>query len=103
MNKLTIKLENCWGIGKLKHNFDFGARRVYSIYAPNGSMKTSLAKTFLDVTTNELSKDHYFADRASVREILDENGEQLSKDDIVILSPYKPPLENAAICRHSPW
>jgi hypothetical protein len=95
MNKVTINLENCWGIGKLKHNFDFGARRVYALYAPNGCMKTSLAKTFLDVTKDEPSKDHYFADRVSVREILDENGKQLSKDDIVILSPYKPPLEDA--------
>jgi hypothetical protein len=95
MNKLTINLENCWGIGKLKHEFDFADRRVFAIYAPNGCMKTSLAKTFRDVTRGEQSKDHHFAERVPVCEILDENKTQLSKDDIVVLSPYRPPLEDA--------
>src|SRR6266850_5617715 len=96
MNTLTIHLENCWGIRQLNYAFDFAARSVYALYAPNGCMKTSLAKTFLDVTKDEQSRDHHFPGRVSVRDILDENGAQLSKDDIVVLSPYKPPLEDAA-------
>lgn len=46
MNKLSIKLKNCFGIEKLTHDFDFSEDNVFSIYARNGLMKTSLAKTF---------------------------------------------------------
>ena len=45
MNKVYIKLENCFGIESLTHEFDFSDDNVYSIYARNGLMKTSLAKT----------------------------------------------------------
>ena len=43
MNKLTVDLENCYGIKALKAQFDFSGKRAYALYAPNGSMKTSLA------------------------------------------------------------
>ncbi|SEL32455.1 hypothetical protein [Ruminococcus albus] len=46
MRKLSIKLENCFGIEKLQHEFDFSRSNVFSIYAKNGLMKTSFAKTF---------------------------------------------------------
>lgn len=47
MNKLNIKLENCFGIEKLEHEFSFtNTNRAVAIYAPNGMMKTSFAKTF---------------------------------------------------------
>jgi len=46
MRKLSIKLENCFGIEKMQHDFDFSRSNVFSIYARNGLMKTSFAKTF---------------------------------------------------------
>ena len=46
MNKVYIQLKNCFGIRCLEHEFDFSNDNVYSIYARNGLMKTSLAKTF---------------------------------------------------------
>ena len=46
MKKLNIKLENTYGIRKLEHTFDFEKTKTYSIYATNGSMKTSFTKTF---------------------------------------------------------
>lgn len=46
MNKLNIELTNCFGIDSLKHEFDFGKGNTFSIYARNGLMKTSFAKTF---------------------------------------------------------
>jgi len=45
MNILKIDLENCYGIKKFQEQFDFSQKKVYAIYAPNGSMKTSLAHT----------------------------------------------------------
>ncbi len=49
MDRVSVDLENCYGIKKLREQFDFSQERVYAIYAPNGAMKSSLASTFLDV------------------------------------------------------
>jgi hypothetical protein len=46
MDNLKINLENCFGIGKLNSEFDFTKSKTFLIYAPNGTMKTSFAKTF---------------------------------------------------------
>lgn len=53
MKKLDINLENCYGIGKLNHSFDFTKSNSYLIYAPNGTMKSSFAKTFFDISKND--------------------------------------------------
>ena len=45
MDKLSVSLENCYGIKKLSYTFDFTKGNVVAIYARNGLMKTSLAKT----------------------------------------------------------
>ena len=47
MNKIKIDLEYCYGIKKLITNIDFTNSNVICIYAPNGLMKTSLAKTLV--------------------------------------------------------
>lgn len=54
METIKIDWENCFGIGKLNHEFNFGAQNSNSfmIYAPNGTMKTSFAKTFDLVSKN---------------------------------------------------
>lgn len=55
-NKLTVDLKNCYGIENLTQVFDFSrnikhssVNSAYAIYAPNGLMKTSFAKTFADL------------------------------------------------------
>lgn len=53
MKILSIDFENCFGIGKLKHEFDFSSSNSYLIYAPNGTMKTSFAKTFDLIAKND--------------------------------------------------
>ncbi len=53
MKTLDINLENCYGIGKLNHSFDFSQSNSYLIYAPNGTMKSSFAKTFSDISKND--------------------------------------------------
>ena len=45
MKKLDLDWENCFGINKLKHEFNFEEGHIQLIYAPNGTMKTSFAKT----------------------------------------------------------
>lgn len=49
MDILHVNLTNCWGIQSLEYEFDFRGNskaRAYAVYAPNGMMKSSLAKTF---------------------------------------------------------
>lgn len=72
MQTLNVKFENCYGIKKLETSFDFSNKKVFSIYAPNGSMKTCFAKTFKDFSNGKASKDQIFTNRISIREIKDE-------------------------------
>ncbi len=88
MNKLTIDLKNCYGIKKLHQQFDFSGHKAYAIYAPNGAMKSSLARTFKDVADGELSKDRIFPARVCSRKIVDEIGVDLPPECILVVEPY---------------
>lgn len=85
---LKIKFENCYGIKKLDYQFDFSQRKVFSIYAPNGTMKTSFAKTFKDFSKGENTSDIIFKERPTVREIKDQNDVSLVADQICVIEPY---------------
>ena len=55
--KLTIKLENCFGISKLEKEIDFkDDKNSVLIYAPNGTMKSSFAKTMLYLSKQNISE-----------------------------------------------
>ena len=88
MNKLNVDLENCYGIKKLQAQFDFSQHKTYAIYAPNGAMKSCLAQTFNDVADATASKDRIFPARKSSRQITDENGAELPKEQVVVVRPY---------------
>jgi hypothetical protein len=88
MNKLNVDLSNCYGIKKLAYKFDFTSRSTYAIYAPNGIMKTSFAKTFLDLSNGEESHDSIFKDRKTKRIVTDEFGAELNGAQIFVVLPY---------------
>jgi hypothetical protein len=88
MEKLSINFENCYGIKKLFHEFDFSRESIYSIYAPNGIMKTSFAKTFQDTSRKTSSKDYLFPERETIRHITDEKGNELAGENIFVIEPY---------------
>tara|TARA_R110002033_G_scaffold169929_1_gene211775 strand:+ start:581 stop:2740 length:2160 start_codon:yes stop_codon:yes gene_type:complete len=88
MTKLKIEFENCYGIKQLKFDFDFSVKSTYAIYAPNGTMKTSFANTFMDFSNSQPSKDSIFTARENKRIITDENGDELSPDEIFVIVPY---------------
>lgn len=54
VNKINLNLQNCYGIKKLKKELDFSSSKTVAIYAPNGVMKTSFAKTFSDLFNGAL-------------------------------------------------
>jgi len=88
MQTLKVELANCYGIKKLKADFNFSKDRAIAIYAPNGAMKSSLALTFKDLSNATASKDRIFPARKSLRKITDENGVELPKLNVVVISPY---------------
>jgi len=92
MNKLNVALENCYGIQKLDFEFDLAvndrSRGVYSIYAPNGFMKSSLARTFEDLKNGIESKDVIFTDRITTRSISND-GNEFNGEQIFVIKPYE--------------
>jgi energy-coupling factor transporter ATP-binding protein EcfA2 len=88
MNELTMELENCYGIRKLKATLDFSKSNAIAIYAPNGSMKSSLAQTFQDVASAQRSKDRIFPNRVSKRVMKDETGTELARESVLVIRPY---------------
>lgn len=64
MDNLKVHLENCYGISSLDENFDLssagGKAKAYSIYAPNGLMKTSFSRTFDVLSKGEQPKEERF-------------------------------------------
>lgn len=89
MKKLTLDLNYCYGIKKFEAEFDFETKgNVFSIYAPNGVMKTSLADTFQDVINERLTKDRRWPENETKRLIRDENNKDLDPKSIFVIEPY---------------
>lgn len=86
--KILINLSNCYGIGQLQCSFDFTNAAAYSVYAPNGFMKTSLSKTFLDLSENKVSSDLIHPERETKREIKVETGNDLKSEQVFVIEPY---------------
>lgn len=87
MKKLFVKLENSYGIKQLDCDFDFEKSKTYSIYAPNGSMKTSFTKTFNDIANKSESKDLMYPDRITKRDIKADTID-LEPEKVFIVEPY---------------
>ncbi|RJL03292.1 phage infection protein [Paracoccus aestuarii] len=88
MRALKLDLEYCYGIRKLEQSFDFRKCKAVALYAPNGAMKSSLAKTFQDIANKKQSSDKMFPDRLTKRSVLDENGAELDPESVLIIRPY---------------
>lgn len=88
MEKLNVELQNCYGVRELKAQFDFSQQRAYAIYAPNGSMKSSLAQTFKDVADAAPSRDRVFPKRVTKRSVTDEDGADLPGESVLVIAPY---------------
>lgn len=58
---INIDIKNSYGIVKFKHTFNFSSKsNFYTLYAQNGTVKSSLAKTLDDYSRGEEIKDHIF-------------------------------------------
>jgi len=83
---ISIDAVNCYGIDKMSHSFNFSHENMpIAIYAPNGIMKTSLAKTLHDYMNGRKPKDLYFPERLSSFFIEDENKKPLDPTSIFVI------------------
>lgn len=96
MKTVTIDLESCYGIKKLQTKFDFAKAKACAVYAPNGSMKSSLAQTFQDIADGAASRDRIFPARPCKREVKDESGADLPKECVLVVRPYDEVLGHSA-------
>lgn len=88
LKQLHIELLNSHGIRKLSAVLSFERTNATSVYAPNGMMKTSFARTFADFAQGLKSTDHMFPDRESARSIKDELGSEIDPADVVVIVSY---------------
>ena len=88
MKKLKIKLQNCYGISHLQKSFSFDKCAIHSVYAANGFMKTSFAKTLKDYSTGAATKDIVFPERPTIREVIDENDTTVDPAALFVIEPY---------------
>lgn len=90
METIKIDWENCFGIGKLNHEFNFIKENSNSfmIYAPNGTMKTSFAKTFDLVSKNVSSNmpcDKVYVNKIPKYKILSD-GVAIKPENILVIN-----------------
>ncbi|ODQ95669.1 phage infection protein [Dietzia alimentaria] len=88
MKKLNLALRNCHGIRELDASFSFQKGNAVAVYAPNGTMKTSLARTFKDIADGLETADHMFPSRETQRSVSDENGNDVDPNDVVVVLSY---------------
>ncbi|RXH52232.1 hypothetical protein D6T70_06820 [Kurthia gibsonii] len=89
MDKMKVEFENCYGIQKLNHIFDFSKGDTKIIYAPNGVMKSSFANTLDDYSKEKESKDRITSELQNIRHITDQFGTDIDKESIFVIKPFE--------------
>ncbi|MBM7604006.1 hypothetical protein JOC75_001979 [Metabacillus crassostreae] len=90
MDRVKVKIQNCYGINSLENEFDFtNGKSTQIIYAPNGIMKTSFANVFDDYCNGNSSKDLLFPMKESISSIIVNGEEDASPESIFVIRPYE--------------
>ena len=97
MNKINVEFENCFGINSLKHTFDFSNKNACEIYAPNGTMKTSFAKTFKCISKAEEPKDLINPGKSSKAIITKSNGVNIKPEEVFVVESYNGDYESQKV------
>src|SRR5690554_4143862 len=87
MEKIKVQLSNCYGISSFDESFDFTSSRnkakAYAVYAPNGLMKTSFAKTFEKLSRGEQPKEERFGRQTDC--VVEVDGAGISEEEVYVL------------------
>ncbi|MDT0650835.1 hypothetical protein [Autumnicola edwardsiae] len=87
MDKINLELENCFGINKLKHTFDFTQSNTIVIYASNGVMKTSFANTFQELSKGGVPKDRLYGKTSSYSIKVEDN--DIEASNILVIKSFE--------------
>ncbi|MDP0506857.1 MAG: hypothetical protein Q7K47_06425 [Fusobacterium sp. JB019] len=87
METLDVRLKDCYGINLLEYDFKFKDKNMYMIYAPNGTMKTSFAKTFKDIMNGQMPKEQIKGSDGEYSLITDEG--ELDAEKIFVINSYE--------------
>ena len=85
MEKLRIRLKNCFGIRYLDETVDFNGKNAVVIYAPNGTMKTSFANTFKAIEKNTEPRDRLNPDAETICEVIKSCGSRPVSDEVLVI------------------
>ncbi len=91
MESIYFCLKYCYGIKSFDCKFSFNdQKKAHIIYAPNGVMKTSFAKTLRDICLEKETRDELYTNRKTIRVVkhTDSSGVDYSKDEILVVEPY---------------
>ena len=97
MKSLKIEMENCYGIKFLKTEICFTKKKANVVYAPNGTMKTSFAQSFKDLSESKESRDRVYKEKITKRSVTDENGVAIPAEHIFVIEPYAASYESSKI------
>lgn len=98
MDKVILKVQHCYGIPLINHEFDFTNKNMpVALYAPNGMMKTSLAKCIHDYVNGKDPVDIIFPTKDSTFEICDEDGNLLEPDSIFVIDSINEKFQSGRI------
>lgn len=94
MDKIFFDLQNCFGIQKMQQEFDFHGDNVIAIYARNGLMKTSFAKTLQKIQENKADEicDAIFGDTANA--IIKIDGRKVDSNDVFVIKSFENSYES---------
>ena len=87
MNTLKLEMENCYGIQKMQQDIDFSKNNVAVIYAPNGTMKSSFAKTFEAIRDGKTVEEKVYGCKSKYS-ITDETATAISPESIMVINPF---------------
>lgn len=94
MDKLNVKLSNCFGIESLNYEFDFSKNNVFALYARNGLMKTSFAKTFQLIQHGKIKdiSDVIFEQQGSA--VIEADGQSIEKEQVFVIKSFESSYES---------
>ena len=94
MEKVSINLQNCFGIDNLQYEFDFTKDSTYAIYARNGLMKTSFAKTFQKIQQGKKTEiqDAIFGGESLAEVKID--GRDIESTDVFVIKSFESSYES---------
>lgn len=88
--ELELNLQNCFGIGTLQTTIVYSESvNTAVVYAPNGTMKTSLTKTFSVLLSGKDPCDDFYPDRPS-NAVITIDGTPINKDNTYVFTKDDP-------------